>query len=67
MEALPDLVCNPRALRDGYLEVLRQYLQEVRRGCAKRGVEYALVRTGDYLDAVLARFLSARMALRSRK
>jgi uncharacterized protein (DUF58 family) len=67
MEALPDLVCNPRALREGYLEALDDYLTQVRRGCAKRGVEYALVRTGDYLDAVLARFLSARMALRGRK
>jgi uncharacterized protein (DUF58 family) len=67
MEAMGDLVCNPRALRDGYLEALEEYLTEVRRGCAKRGVEYALIRTGDYLDAVLAKFLSARMALRGRK
>lgn len=67
MEAMPELVCNPRALRDGYLEALKEYLDEVRRGCAKRGVEYALVRTSDYLDAVLAKFLSARMALRGRK
>jgi len=67
MEAMPDLVCNPRALRDGYLEALKEYLDEVRRGCAKRGVEYALIRTSDYLDAVLARFLAARMALRGRK
>jgi uncharacterized protein (DUF58 family) len=67
MEALPDLVCNPRALRDGYLEALEEYLTEVRRGCAKRGVEYALVHTGDYLDAVLSKFLTARMALRGKK
>jgi hypothetical protein len=67
MEALPDLVCNPRALRDGYLQALEEYLTEVRRGCAKRGVEYALVHTEDYLDAVLAKFLTARMALRGKK
>lgn len=67
MEAMPELVCDPRALRDGYLEAMKEYLDEVRRGCAKRGVEYTLVRTSDYLDAVLARFLSARMALRGRK
>lgn len=67
MEAMPDLICNPRSLRDGYLEALKEYLDEVRRGCAKRGVEYALIRTSDYLDAVLARFLAARMALRGRK
>jgi uncharacterized protein (DUF58 family) len=65
MEELPDLICDPRALRDGYLEVLEEYLVEVRRGCARRGIDYMLVRTGDYLDAVLAKFLHARMALKS--
>ncbi|HMP03499.1 MAG TPA: DUF58 domain-containing protein [Gemmatales bacterium] len=64
MEELPELVCDPRALRDGYLEALNEYLTEVRRGCARRGVEYALVRTTDYLDAVLTRFLTARMTRR---
>ncbi len=33
---LPDhLTCNPRALRDGYLEALNRFLDEVRRGCAQ--------------------------------
>ncbi len=64
MEELPDLVCDPRALRDGYLQALDDYLVEVRRGCARRGIDYALVKTSDYLDAVLAKFLSARMALK---
>ncbi|MBL8824458.1 MAG: DUF58 domain-containing protein [Planctomycetia bacterium] len=67
MEAMPDLVCDPRALRQGYLEVLNEYLDEVRRGCASHGIEYSLIRTSDYLDAVLARFLASRMALRGRK
>ncbi len=64
MEEMPDLVCDPRALRDGYLQALDEYLVEVRRGCARRGIDYALVKTSDYLDAVLAKFLSARMALK---
>ena len=65
MEELPQLVCDPRALRDGYLEALQEYLTEVRRGCIRQGVDYSLVRTGDYLDAVLAKFLHHRMALKS--
>jgi uncharacterized protein (DUF58 family) len=65
MEELPHLVCDPRALRDGYLEALNEYLTEVRRGCARQGIDYAVVRTGDYLDAVLARFLHHRMAQKS--
>jgi uncharacterized protein (DUF58 family) len=52
--------CNPRALREGYLDALKSYLSEVRRGCAQLAVDYALVRTSDPLDAVLASFLSTR-------
>jgi uncharacterized protein (DUF58 family) len=62
MEELPQLICDPRALREGYLEALEEYLVEVRRGCARLGIDYALVRTSDYLDAVLSKFLHHRMA-----
>jgi uncharacterized protein (DUF58 family) len=65
MEELPELLCDPRALRDGYLDALQEYLVEVRRGCARRGIDYALVKTSDYLDAVLAKYLSARMEFRT--
>jgi uncharacterized protein (DUF58 family) len=65
MEELPHLLCDPRALRDGYLEALDEYLVEVRRGCAGQGIDYALARTGDYLDAVLSKFLHHRMAQKS--
>lgn len=62
MEEQPDLLCDPRALRDGYIQALEEYLTEVRRGCVRQGIDYALVRTGDYLDAVLSTFLHARSA-----
>jgi hypothetical protein len=55
-------LCDPRALRDGYLEALEEFLTEVRRGCSRRGIDYTLVRTGDYLDAVLAKYLHFRLA-----
>ena len=65
LEELPDLLCDPRALRDGYLEALEEYLTEVRRGCTRIGVEYNLIRTSDYMDAVLSRFLFQRMSSRA--
>jgi uncharacterized protein (DUF58 family) len=65
MEELPQLLCDPRALRDGYMEALEEYLVEVRRGCTRLGIDYQLVRTGDYLDAVLTKFLHHRMAART--
>ena len=65
MEELPNLTCDPRALRDGYLEALQEYLVEVRRGCSKLGIDYMLIQTSDYMDAVLSRFLHRRMAMRA--
>jgi uncharacterized protein (DUF58 family) len=65
MEELPNLLCDPRALRDGYLEALEEYLVEVRRGCMRLGVDYQLVRTSDPLDAVLSKFLHHRMDIRT--
>ncbi len=63
MEELQHVLCDPRALRDGYIEALEEYLVEVRRGCSRQGIDYALVHTGEYLDAVLAKFLHHRMAI----
>src|SRR6185369_8464519 len=63
MEDLDQLVCDPRALRDAYIEVLEEYLTEVRRGCARRGIDYHLVHTKEYLDAVLSKFLHHREAM----
>ncbi len=62
MEDVSHLLCDPRALRDGYMEALEEYLTEVRRGCARQGIDYMLVHTGEYLDAVLSKFLHHRMA-----
>jgi hypothetical protein len=55
MEQLPDLLCDPKSLRAGYLEA---------RGCSRLGIDYTLVRTSDYLDAILSKFLHQRMSLR---
>jgi uncharacterized protein (DUF58 family) len=62
---LPDhLNCNPRALREGYLEAVERFLAALRHGCAREAVDYALLRTSQPLDAALAAFLSRRLATR---
>lgn len=55
------LSCNPRALRDGYLQAMNEYLEEVRRGCAQLAVDYTQLRTSQPLDSALAAFLARRM------
>jgi uncharacterized protein (DUF58 family) len=57
------LNCNPRALREGYLEALDQFLQQTRSTCGRLSIDYRNVRTSQPLDAVLAQFLSHRLAL----
>lgn len=64
---LPEhLNCNPRALREGYLEALERFLSEIRLGCARNAVDYALIRTSAPLDAALATFLSNRLGMHHR-
>jgi len=60
------LNCNPRALREGYLEALNGFLTDVRRTCAKQAIDYSLVRTSEPLDAALARYLSNRLGMHHR-
>ncbi|MHB1035897.1 MAG: DUF58 domain-containing protein [Pirellulales bacterium] len=66
LELPQSLSCNPRALRQGYLEALAAYLEEIRRGCAKNAADYALIRTSQPLDAALAACLSNRLGMHHR-
>jgi uncharacterized protein (DUF58 family) len=63
LETFDYLNCNPRALREGYLEALQAYLSQLRRGCAHNTVDYALIRTSDPLDAALAAYLTNRLGM----
>jgi hypothetical protein len=60
------LNCNPRALRDGYLAALGEFLDVVRHTCARHTIDYRLIRTSEPLDAALAAFLSSRLGMHHR-
>lgn len=62
LEGSDHLTCNPRALRDGYLESLQRFLDRVRRACASAQIDYQLIRTSKHIDATLTAYLAARMA-----
>ena len=55
LESLDYLNCNPRALREGYLEAVSAFLDEIRRECARNTIDYALIRTSQPLDAAWPR------------
>lgn len=64
MEEMGDLLCDPRALRDGYLKAVNAFLDEVRRFCARNVIDYQTIRTSDHLDAALAHYLTHRIGMR---
>jgi uncharacterized protein (DUF58 family) len=64
LETDDHLTCNPRALRDGYLESLNRFLDTLRHGCARDNIDYALIRTSAPLDAALTEFLMHRQKKR---
>jgi uncharacterized protein (DUF58 family) len=66
LESADFLNCNPRALREGYLEALSRFLDDVRRRAAQHTVDYALLRTSQPLDAALAAYLSNRLGMHHR-
>ena len=62
LETELNLNCNPRALREGYLEEVQKFLSALNRGTAQSGIDYQLVRTSTPVAAFLTKFLSRRLA-----
>ncbi|MCH9653148.1 MAG: DUF58 domain-containing protein [Planctomycetes bacterium] len=63
MEETGELVCDPRSLREGYLNAMQEFLNEIRRRCAKNKFDYQTIRTSEYLDAALAHYLNHRIGM----
>ncbi|MGA0039395.1 MAG: DUF58 domain-containing protein [Pirellulales bacterium] len=63
LELPQHIACNPRALREGYLQAVEEFLSAIRRGCAGMRCDYSLVRTDQPVDASLIRFLSQRASM----
>jgi uncharacterized protein (DUF58 family) len=64
MEEMGDLICDPRSLREGYLQALQTYLDDIRRHCTRQMIDYQTIRTSEHLDAVLAHYLTHRVGMR---
>lgn len=63
LEVADFIACNPRALREGYLAALDDFLAAARKQAAAARCDYSLIRTGEPLDAALVRFLSRRASM----
>jgi uncharacterized protein (DUF58 family) len=63
LEAMGELLCDPRSLREGYLEAIKSFVEELRRNCSRQTIDYQTIRTSDHLDAVLGHYISHRIGM----
>jgi uncharacterized protein (DUF58 family) len=60
LEALGEVVTEPRSLQAAYQKEIGSFIKRVRAGCRGQQIDYLTIRTDQSLDSVLAAFLSAR-------
>ncbi len=62
MEQEPELLTDPRTLREGYLENLNGFIEQLRTGCLMQNIDYVQLRTDASLGKVLAAYLAHRLS-----
>jgi uncharacterized protein (DUF58 family) len=60
LEALGEVVTEPRSLQAAYHREIQAFLKLVRSGCRAQQIDYLTIRTDQPLDNVLTAFLAAR-------
>jgi uncharacterized protein (DUF58 family) len=62
LEELGELLTEPRSLRDGYLEQLRLFTDELKKACRGMNIDFQRFNTSESLDVALSQFLATRAA-----
>ena len=60
LESMPELLVDPKALRDAYLAEINGFQDKVRRGCLAQRIDYVRLLTHQPLDVALSSFLALR-------
>ena len=63
LEDYPEVLVEPRSLRDAYLEAMSNFLDQVRDVCARLGVDYRLIHNGEPVDVPIISIVSRRAQL----
>lgn len=67
LEALPDLLIDPKPLRQAYLDEVTAFETAMRRGCLTERVDYQRIVSDQSLDVVLMTYLAKRAALSKKR
>jgi len=62
LEEAGELLTEPRALREGYIEQLTLFTEELKKMCRGMHVDFQRFSSGDTLDVALSQFLATRSA-----
>jgi uncharacterized protein (DUF58 family) len=62
LEELGELLTEPRSLRDGYLEQLRMFTDDLKKACRGMNIDFQRFNTSESLDVALSQFLATRSA-----
>ncbi len=63
-EQTGEITCDPKSLRQGYLEAMEKFQDEIRRFSASQMIDYQVIRTSEHLDAVLAHYMKHRLGMK---
>ncbi len=67
LEQLPELLVDPKSLRDAYLAEIEAFAAAIKKGCLQSRIDYVRVRNDSPLDVALTSYLTARAARRKRR
>jgi uncharacterized protein (DUF58 family) len=60
LEGYPEVLADPRSLREGYLAALRAHLEAIEKACFTLGVHYLRAHSAEPVDAAVVAVISAR-------
>jgi len=67
LEDMPELLVDPRGLRDAYLKEIGDFQDEIRKGCLRNRIDYVKVINSQELGVVLSSYLAARASQAKKK
>jgi uncharacterized protein (DUF58 family) len=61
LEEMPDVLTDPKALRQAYLEEFGKFVASVKKGCRTQQIDYVQLRTDQSLEVGLSTYLASRL------
>jgi len=61
LEEYPELLTDPRSLRESYLQQFNGFVHELKQGCRKQNIDYVQMKTDSPLSVAMSSYLAHRM------